>query len=71
MQWKTMDTVPKDGSSVLLWCGDRMVVASYDFGDDEWVYAYTDIPRDNTPGMVFCSYATGATHWMPLPETPY
>lgn len=66
--WLPIESAPKDGTKVLLF---PFHVASWDFGDEAWIYAVTsvDIP-DAPPGTFFCSYAQNPTHWMPLPDPP-
>lgn len=70
-EWQPIETAPKDGSHVLLWCehmeGIRYVVAKY----------ITPSGRDHGWGP-FCWGADGEreiaervpTHWMPLPSPP-
>jgi hypothetical protein len=70
--WEPIETAPKDGTGVLLWC---------DFGDTgtEMVAArWIDNPAPAGPFGKFAwrDYQDGAvaeqiaTHWMPLPEPP-
>lgn len=60
MQWRAIETAPKDGTRVLLYragLGESMAVAWFSHDFDEW-----------TPvnGSVFpCP-----THWLPLPPPP-
>lgn len=69
-EWQPISTAPKDGRLVLLFAGNAMMCAAYDFGDDEWIYAYTDVHREGAPGLFYCSYAINPSHWMPLPDPP-
>lgn len=78
MQWRHIDTVPKDGTKVLV-CqatdADRRPISGeawglfvqvaawwQDEGDGEWV-VFCDLTFD--PELHFCP-----THWMPLPSNP-
>ena len=71
--WQTIDSAPKDGTQVLLWCDNYGVeIGSYrnDMNDDEG-----DDPcwLDNSHDDFSCGYAStplSPTHWMPLPEGP-
>lgn len=52
--WRTIDSAPRDGTSVLLYGGDWAFEAQW--RDNEW---YTAYPNGDEP-----------THWMPLPNPP-
>jgi hypothetical protein len=74
MEWKTIDSAPKDGTHVLLYSPDAMephVFLGYWIKDEEM--------EEPTPdgGAFWDSYGetifpidAAATHWMPLPEVP-
>lgn len=68
-QWQPIETAPKDGTDVLLWCAGAMepsyaLIASWvDFkgeAPDGWCDASTGRYNDGCP----------PTHWMPLPSPP-
>lgn len=60
-EWQTMDTAPKDGSHVLLYC------EYYGIGRCVWE-SWRKVWRSDDPnhGIGFPE----PTHWMPLPEFP-
>jgi len=68
-EWQPIETAPKDGTQVDLWCcsgsdlryGERYVDAEFLGG--KWKY-YSDCYE----GWVTISYTP--THWMPLPSPP-
>lgn len=57
--WRSMDSAPKDGRDVLLWCPNGMTpsthVGYWDDGVELWMVGDDDI---------------WPTHWMPLPAAP-
>lgn len=56
--WLPIESAPRDGASVLVWCPtDGSVIASWVVDDGCWFC------------MHFGSF-DDATHWMPLPEPP-
>lgn len=55
--WQPMETAPKDGTDVLVWCGGAMFIACMDVG--RWFFDRTDHSVKPVP-----------THWMPMPEGP-
>lgn len=79
-EWKPISTAPRDGTPVLI--APHMMVANFDFGDDEWVVAVIPLQADRTiadvwtkpSAMMFMVYAQqygmSPTHWAPLPELP-
>ncbi len=52
--WQTIETAPKDGTRILIFCGSHACTFVGQWIKGQWVGA-----RYNTP-----------THWMPLPEPP-
>ena len=59
MNWRTIDSAPKDGSTFLTFMPGNCI--NYDFA--EWDEDYGE----------FCKHGCGwdmATHWMPLPAPP-
>lgn len=66
--WQPIETAPKDGARILL--APLMVVASWDFGDEEWIIAVQEFDDPRIGKLMYCHYAEGPTHWMPLPEPP-
>jgi hypothetical protein len=73
-EWKPIETAPRDGTEVDLWCpnyvsaryGDGARMADCWWERDRWVRFSNIFALDEEP------YADihGATHWMPLPEPP-
>lgn len=72
MEWKPINTIPKDGTRVLLFDGAEIMFGSYTEGYrrvgekricDEHI-------RGEAQGYDGCSEEVSATHWMPLPEAP-
>lgn len=61
-QWLPIDTAPKDGTDILLYDGDTMVICRWNERRKEWVDSWnqTEFETDVEP----------VTHWMPLPEPP-
>ena len=55
--WQPIETAPKDGAEVLVWCGGSMFIACMEVG--RWFFERTDHSVKPVP-----------THWMPLPEPP-
>jgi len=73
--WQPIDTAPKDGSQLLLFCGDYE--PPFFVGSFTWI----DLPKDHEDyweGWSFseeilanhCGAEPEPTHWMPLPATP-
>jgi hypothetical protein len=59
MQWKPIETAPKDGSCVLAWFDDAEHHFLLYWLNDAWRFKGTHINPIIEP-----------THWMPLPEPP-
>ena len=55
--WQSIETAPRDGTDVLVWCGGAMFIACMDVG--RWFFDRTDHSVKPLP-----------THWMPLPPLP-
>ena len=62
MEWKTIDTAPKDGTEILCYPSDESSVCIVEWNPDRnggsWV--------DPCEGY----YTFKPTHWMPLPKAP-
>lgn len=63
-EWQPIETAPKDGQSLLVWCpirnrGGRATVA---YWDDYWSLTH--------PGGWAEDDDCDPTHWMPLPAPP-
>ena len=56
-EWQPIETAPKDGTDVLVWCGGAMFIACMEVG--RWFFDRTDYSVKPLP-----------THWMPLPPAP-
>jgi hypothetical protein len=58
-EWKPIETAPKDGSDVLIWCYTGEIgVAHFDSATFAW---WSDLSTRECPDP---------THWMPLPPPP-
>lgn len=68
MQWKTIDTAPRDGSYILTYsnaaCVDMIRNSFWDEYEGEWMY-YT-----STCGIENFDTIFSPSHWMPLPTPP-
>jgi hypothetical protein len=56
MDWLPIEAAPKDGTEILIWYGERAVVARWEDSTEAWV----DDEWRRYP----------ATAWMPLPAPP-
>ena len=68
-EWKTIDSAPKDGTSILLWCpyadkSGTIVVGEF------WVRAWASSDWKIDYSTMVILDAPDPTHWMPLPEPP-
>ena len=65
LEWRPIETAPKDGSRLLGKIGDWTGFQFYwDAHHSEW--ALCDAPLTFSPAQ----YGQDPTHWMPLPEPP-
>ena len=55
MEWQPIETAPKDGTPVLVWCDHEEVTVGWNYGKS-WNFENLDCRE--------------TTHWMPLPEPP-
>jgi len=69
-EWQPLETAPRDGTIILLACGDVVSLAF-------WHQTYDETKRKATAGWAAiwssCPQAeplTKATHWVPLPVPP-
>lgn len=81
MEWKPIETAPKDGTELLLWRADSGVIlarwiAPCDFLTDEEIEK-NHADDSEEPDWFHADYVQGGritdgapTHWMPLPEPP-
>lgn len=78
MQWQTIETAPKDGTSVLIISADypdcRAVMGFWEYTEMEgWSWClyekllWHDIPEEHH-GLI--GWMPEPTHWMPLPAPP-
>ena len=63
MEWKPIETAPKDGTKVLLWADGQVEIGdwlpdAHPWNDTSWWIEGGQITARNP------------THWMPLPEAP-
>jgi hypothetical protein len=63
--WQTIETAPKDGTSILGWNGEEMTVVSW-FKN----HLYEGLWSQSVPGTYSQDTEWEPTHWMPLPEPP-
>lgn len=60
-EWQPIETAPKDGTKILVYCGATSIpevfVAKWLVKSAFWIVCFTDM--DCKP-----------THWMPLPDDP-
>jgi hypothetical protein len=61
LQWQPIDTAPKDGTTILGWECDEILLVAYCV-DDKWIWM--NFMSDHT------SWSPNPTHWMPLPAPP-
>lgn len=73
MEWKPIETAPKDGTRVLLYlsCGKQCVARTqvHLFEGLKWVI-YGEIGKPNCWCLAEEDKDTQLTHWMPLPSPP-
>ena len=60
VDWQPIETAPKDGTRILLWDTDEVVIA------EGWQIAVVNM----LSGLKHYEAAFNPTHWMPLPEPP-
>jgi len=56
--WQPIETAPRDGTWVLIFCDGNAIQAQWDRDDAYWANGRFGLGFDD------------ATHWMPLPEPP-
>lgn len=61
MQWQPIDSAPKDGTEVLVWLPQRMLIRQVRYTQLTWTYA-------TVPGLH--DLMDTPSHWMPLPTAP-
>lgn len=71
-EWHTMDTAPRDETTVLLWVRGRVALGS--FREDDNMSAdgpmwLADDHDDYSTGFA-STPLRGASHWQPLPDPP-
>ena len=73
MIWKPIETAPKDGRYVLLFCPEAFRTG-YDrtVPEREWgmIVGMWDDDADAWESIDDCYYPEGVSHWMPLPSPP-
>lgn len=70
-QWQPIETAPKDGTPVDLWCSPRGLSAGGGRTPDCWYSIGKWWRYDEKYGDDQCRVEVGnATHWIPLPEPP-
>jgi hypothetical protein len=62
--WQPIETAPKDGGNVMLWCVD-LVGGNGRVATGSWHYTY-----DGSWWDYHMEYTLNPTHWMPLPAPP-
>lgn len=76
--WEPIETAPKDGTRVLVYCSEQIGVAFWGPvwapEDMQWIARMTPAHPDemNTTSKALgpTKYVPGPSHWMPLPATP-
>ena len=61
MEWQQIETAPRDGSNLILWC-DGVTVGSWSANVHPW--------NDGNWWIDGMQVTGNPTHWMPLPEPP-
>lgn len=72
MQWKPIETAPNDGTEILAWADD-VVIVSYRYDENDRKKQRGKLWLDNSYDDFSCGLASvpyDPTHWMPLPEPP-
>lgn len=64
-EWQPIDTAPKDGTSILIYTGEGIVEASYQYGNWEQAPCYATYE-----GCGGVALSCKPTHWKPLPQPP-
>lgn len=64
MDWRPIETAPKDGAQVLGFAHD----GRHYYGVIQWANADPDFP--NSIDGWFWEYAIRPSHWQPLPQPP-
>jgi hypothetical protein len=79
MTWQPIETAPKDGTEVLVWCPSAALVPlamhfsseeyfAREYGDPDYMEAGWYLSYSYPDGLPECTWEP--THWMPLPEPP-
>lgn len=68
MEWRDIESAPKDGSAFLVYHGGYISVASYHRGFDEFLP--DDAEENMLTGEPDSRFSSSPTHWMPLPTPP-
>jgi hypothetical protein len=64
MQWRPIETAPRDGTEVLLYTAQGMIQGCFAYGD--WEQSVCAASYDAATAYIECV----PTHWQPLPEPP-
>jgi len=62
-EWQIIDTAPRDGTAILLWFNDGIVVAHWHAATDGHAGAWWDRNDEWT--------FEHPSHWQPLPDPPF
>ena len=66
MNWRPIETAPRDGAEILLLTPEGVIEGAWSSPMDEWEVVWLDLH-----GCGCCSSGTAQpTHWMPLPDPP-
>lgn len=69
--WQPIETAPKDGTRILLWCVHQNAQYAKDARAEGWEAAVIgEWTTHNRGGWVWHGLAGKHTHWMPLPDPP-
>lgn len=70
-EWQPIETAPKDGTRILLWCVHQNAQYAKDARAEGWEAAVIgEWTTHNGGGWVWHGLAGKHTHWMPLPAPP-
>lgn len=64
VEWRPIETAPKDGTAILAWNEDYISIALWNKACKQWADLTDQGIGDE------CAYTDNPTHWMPLPAPP-
>lgn len=66
MEWQPIETAPKDGTAILLYCTKFYFGSGVYLGS--WAGTFFEVCTEGETDFPYSD--DGATHWMPLPAPP-